>query len=156
MRREPDGKPTVDETGKGLGVRAAPVNGITDVDLDDERRVVLNGKGMSVAPGWRVLPFFLIPKRLVDKVPAARGSSSLYCFAMGDGGFQNGKISKDLALRLDSATYGVVVPQTLISVDRAFEAAIASQKNLPVAWQKASEVTVQALGRIQYDPALAA
>ncbi len=39
---------------------------------------------------------------------------------------------------------------------RAFEAAIASQKNLPVAWQKASEVTVQALGRIQYDPALAA
>ena len=38
---------------------------------------------------------------------------------------------------------------------RAFEAAIASQ-NLPVAWHKASEATVQALGRIQYDPALAA
>jgi hypothetical protein len=128
MRREPDDKPTVDETGKGLGVRTVPVNGITDVDLDDERRVVLNGKGMSVAPGWRDLPFFLIPKRLVDKVPAARGSSTLYCFAMGDGGFQNGQISEDLALRLDSATHGVVVPQSLVSVDR-YQMALAATRD---------------------------
>lgn len=128
MRKEADDKPTADATGKGLGVRAEPVNGVTDVDLDNEGRVILNGKGKSVAPRWRDQPIFLIPKRLVDKFPGARGSSSLHCFAMGDGGFQDGKISEDLALVVDNATHGVVVPELLVSVDR-YQADLAATRD---------------------------
>ena len=48
MRIAGDGKPLVDTTGKGLGVRGTPVNGVVDVDLDHEGKVILNAKGMSV------------------------------------------------------------------------------------------------------------
>jgi len=53
MRKAEDDKPIVDATGKRLGVRGTPVNGKQDVDLDDDGKVVLNDKGMSVAPSWR-------------------------------------------------------------------------------------------------------
>ena len=74
MRKSEDEKPLVDATGKGLGVRGEPVHGVVDVDLDCEGKVILNGKGMSVAPAWRDLPYFLISKRLRHVFPAARGS----------------------------------------------------------------------------------
>lgn len=45
MRKAADGKPVVWSTGKVLGVRAHPMNGVQDVDLDDGGNVVLNGKG---------------------------------------------------------------------------------------------------------------
>jgi hypothetical protein len=128
MRKEDDDKPKVDATGKGLGVRVEPVNRVTDVDLDREGRVVLNGKGMSVAPGWRDLPYFLIPQRLREKMPAARGSSRLHCFVMGHGAFQNAKITEELELRVDSAKHGVVVPRALVSVDR-FQADLAATRD---------------------------
>ena len=108
-------------------MRIAPASRAADVDLDAARRVVLNGKGMSVAPHWRELPFFLIPRRLVKEVPAARGSSSLYCFVMGDGEFQDGEISENLTLRVDSTRHGIVVPLSLVSIDR-FQADLAATR----------------------------
>jgi hypothetical protein len=61
MKKADDDKPIVDVTGKGLGVRGTPVNGVTDVDLDVQNNVVLSGKGMSVAPRWRDLRISLSP-----------------------------------------------------------------------------------------------
>jgi hypothetical protein len=62
-----------------------------------------------------------------DEVPAARGSSSLYCFVMGAGEFQDGEISENLTLRVDSAKHGVVVPLLLVSIDR-FQADLAATR----------------------------
>ncbi|HZZ18664.1 MAG TPA: hypothetical protein VFE25_04810, partial [Opitutaceae bacterium] len=93
MKKAEDDKPVVDATGKGLGVRGVPVNGVTDVDLDDQGNVVLNGKGMSVAPALGKLLPHLIPRRLRHKFPKAAGSPSLYCFTMGEGTFSNGPIT---------------------------------------------------------------
>ncbi len=109
-----EGKPVVDASGKGLGVRGVPVNGVTDVDLDGDGRVVLNGKGMSVVPEWRDLPLFLIPRRLKDKRPGARSlSNETCCFSMGDG-----TITPTLDLKQDSETHGNVVPHQSIFLDQ--------------------------------------
>ena len=80
MMEEDDGKPLVEASNKGLGVRVGPGG---DVDLEDGN-VLLNGKGMSVAPNWRNLPYFRIPLALRDKFPAARcNTPGLRCFSMG-------------------------------------------------------------------------
>lgn len=46
MRKDADDLPTVNQT--SLGVRPG-----RDVDLDAQNNVLVNGKGMSVAPHWR-------------------------------------------------------------------------------------------------------
>src|SRR5438445_192523 len=114
MKKTGDDKPVVDASGKGLGVRGVPTNGVLDVDLDDQGRGVLNGKGMSVAPAWRALPYFLIPERLKDRVPRARGSNGLSCFTMGDGPFADGPVADGLDLLVDKPTHGVVAPRGLV------------------------------------------
>ena len=118
MRKADDGKPSVEATGKGLGARGEPVNGVVDINLDAESKVILNGKGMSVAPSWRDLPFFLIPKRLKEKFPGARGSSALYCFTLGEGPFTNGPVAKGLDLKIDAPKHGVVVPRVSVALDQ--------------------------------------
>jgi len=128
MRRADDGKPTVDATGKGLGVRGTPVNAIVDVDLDAQGNVVLNGKGMSVGPAWRELPYFLVSKRLKSKFPAARGAADLFCFTMGDGPFRDEKIAPGLALKVDSPKHGSVVPQQRVSLQQ-FQADLAGTRD---------------------------
>ncbi len=128
MRKEQDEKPVVDATGKGLGVRVEPVRGVSDVDVDDQNRVILNGKGLSVAPNWRELPFFLIPKRLQHQVKAARGSASLFCFTMGDGAFADDRVAEQLSLRVDRPNHGCVVPSQLVSVER-FQADLAATRD---------------------------
>ncbi len=128
MKKAEDGKPVVDASGKGLGVRGAPVNGVADVDLDDQDRVVLNGKGMSVAPAWRSLPYFLIPERLKDKVPRARGANRLCCFATGEGPFAAGPVSDALELLVDKPTHGIVAPRGLAPLDH-YQASLAATRD---------------------------
>ncbi len=128
MRKEGNDRPIVDATGKGLGVRGTPVNGVVDVDLDDDRRVLLNGKGMSVAPRWRDLPFFLISRRLTGKIPSARGSSSLFCFTMGEGAFDDGEVTPALSLVVDDKKHGVVAPQSLVPLDE-YQADLAATRD---------------------------
>jgi len=118
MRKADDDKPVVDATGKGLGVRGTPVNGVADVDLNKDGTVVPNGKGMSVVPGWRDLPYFLVPKRLTGKFPGARGKADTFCFTMGDGPFQTGPVATGLDLQQDTPTHGNIVPQQLVSLDQ--------------------------------------
>jgi hypothetical protein len=125
MKKAEDDKPVVEPSAKGLGVRVA---GNTDVDLDDRGNVILNGKGMSVAPAWRKLLPHLIPRRLRPSFPRAAGSPSLFCFAMGEGTFSNGPISDALELQIDSPTHGVVAPRQLVPVDR-YQSDLASTRD---------------------------
>ena len=60
MRRASDDRPVVGSNSKELGVRVPP-NPNADVDLDDSGKVILNGKGMSVAENWRHLPLTWSP-----------------------------------------------------------------------------------------------
>ena len=46
--KEDNGKPVIEATNNGLGVRVSPSSTVTDVDLDPDGKVILNGKGMSV------------------------------------------------------------------------------------------------------------
>jgi hypothetical protein len=105
MKQDEDGLPTVEHSANGLGVRPG-----TDVDVDAQGNVVVNGKGMSVSPSWRVLPIFRIPKRLRDRVPGALGSNNTFCFRTGTGPFQSGPFAPGLDLVTDSATHGCVTP----------------------------------------------
>jgi hypothetical protein len=107
MRKDADGKPTVSPT--SLGVRSG-----TDVDLDPRNNVLVNGKGMSVAPNWRDININRIPKRLRPKMPGAGGSNNTFCFRAGTGPFQQGAFASGLTLEPDSATHGNVTPAQVV------------------------------------------
>jgi hypothetical protein len=128
MRKKDDGKPLVDPTGKGLGVRGQPVNGVVDVDLDQDGKVILNSKGMSVAPSWRDLPYFLISKRLKDRFPGARGATDIWCFTMGEGPFAESPVTDGLDLKIDTPKYGVVAPRSSVSLDQ-YQARLANTRD---------------------------
>ncbi|BBO34423.1 hypothetical protein [Lacipirellula parvula] len=118
MKKEDDNHPAVDYSGKGLGVRGAAVNGQTDISTDASGMVILDGSGMSVAPSWRELPFFLIPKRLIEHAPAARGSQSLHCFRMGDGQFIDSPIAAGLELKVDKPLHGNITPEEPVTLQQ--------------------------------------
>jgi hypothetical protein len=107
MRKDGDGKPTVSPT--SLGVRSG-----TDVDLDPQNNVLVNGKGMSVAPNWRDININRIPKRLRPEMPGAGGSNNTFCFRTGTGPFQQGAFANGLTLEPDSATHGNVAPAQVV------------------------------------------
>jgi hypothetical protein len=113
MKRDADGQPVVDDSGRGLGVRIPPRRP-ADVDLETQGRVLLNGKGMSVSPAWRQLPPHLIPQRLKGLFPRARGSDQLHCFAMGQGGFQDGPLVRGLRLVVTDPDHGHVATEALV------------------------------------------
>jgi hypothetical protein len=118
MRKEPDGLPTISQT--SLGVRPG-----VDVDLDAQNHVLVNGKGMSVAPNWRDININRIPKRLRPILPGAGGSNNTFCFRAGDGAFVQGAFAHGLTLEPDSATHGNLAPAQVVSL-AAYEADIAA------------------------------
>jgi len=120
MRKDADDKPTVSPT--SLGVRPG-----IDVDLDAQRNVLVNGKGMSVAPDWRDINVTRIPKRLRPQVPGAGGSNNTFCFRTGTGPFQQGAFSNRLTLEPDSAIHGNVAPAQVAPLAN-FEADIAATR----------------------------
>lgn len=113
-----------------LGVRPGG-----DVTVDPAGNVVRDGSGMSVAPGWRVLPFTRIPKRLRSIVPGAAGANNTACFTMGTGTFTQGALTRDLELIPDkgngSVTHGVIAPIRSVSADQ-FQTCLA---NTRAAWR---------------------
>lgn len=100
MKKDTD-KPIIGQTAKTLGVRPG------EVDLDVLGNVVVNDKGMSVNPEWRLASLFLIPKRLGT---GGRGSNTSYCFRRGTDAFQQGPCGDGLELLPDSPSHGVVRP----------------------------------------------
>lgn len=127
MKQDEDAKPTIDSTGKGLGVRDIVVNGVADIDVDQNGLVVRNQKGMSVAPTWRDLPIHLIPKRLRLIFPGARGSSLLYCFVHGEGEFVSGLFAPSLELWVDDTTHANVIPIADVTVPK-YQSALANTR----------------------------
>jgi hypothetical protein len=120
MRKEPDDLPTVSQT--SLGVRPG-----VDVDLDAQNKVLVNGKGMSVAPTWRDINVNRIPKRLRPIVPGAGGSNNTFCFRTGNGAFVQGAFANGLTLEPDSATHGNVAPAQVVPL-ASYEADIAATR----------------------------
>jgi len=93
--------------------------------------VVLDGKGMSVAPSWRDLDYTRIPRRLRLKFPGAAGPNSSACFAHGAGPFQAATINANLVLAPDAGvgpvTHGVVLPSQVMP-EAQYNGAIAATR----------------------------
>jgi len=120
MRVAADGLPVVGDRSKELGVRVPP-NPHADVDVDPNTNlVVLNGKGLSVATNWRLLPGHLIPARLSSIEPRARGSDDLKCYRLGDGPFGPRPVANglELVLKPGSSELGNVVPNAAVTVSQ--------------------------------------
>ena len=120
MKKDPDGFPTVGE--KSLGVRPE-----IDIDLDGQQNVLVNGKGMSVAPNWRDINVTRVPKRLRSTVLGARGSNSTFCFRTGDGPFHQGPFANGLTLEPNSATHAHMAPAAVVPLAR-YEADVAATR----------------------------
>ena len=125
------GKPKVGNDGKLLGVRIPP-DPNADLPVDPNGKVHPQTGGMSVAPDWRKLPYFLIPKRLNASVPRARGKNDLVCWSMGEGDFESATLNDHLELRVDQGhapTHGVVEPNFEMMID-SFQAALSQTCDL--------------------------
>ncbi|MCI0681285.1 MAG: hypothetical protein L0Y71_04205 [Gemmataceae bacterium] len=112
------GKPKVGAQSKMLGVRVQP-HANADIVVDDQGNVHPNTGGMSVAPGWRQLPSFLIPKRLRHLAPDACGRNQLVCWQMGEGAFVAARLADDLQLQPDAdkpMVHGVIEPAQSMSI----------------------------------------
>ena len=120
MREDDDQLPMVGPT--GLGIRPG-----IDVDLNGVSEVLVNGKGMSVAPNWRDINVARIPKRLRTLIAGARGSNNTHCFRMGEGPFQRGNINQQLILEPDSPAHGNIAPATVVSLN-TFEGDLAATR----------------------------
>jgi hypothetical protein len=121
MRKDADGLPNISP--KSLGVRRG-----MDVDVDALDNVLVNHKGMSVAPDWRDVNVLRIPKRLRSKIPGANGSNNTFCFRFGSGAFQSGPFASGLTLECDSATHGIVAPESIVPLSR-YESDIAATRS---------------------------
>ncbi len=104
-----------------LGVR--PV----DVDVDPVGNVIVNGKGMSVAPDWRKIFVGRLPKRLRSIVPGARGANSDHCFRTGSGPFTQGSFAIGLTLEPDSTKHGNIAPELSVPL-ATYEADLAATR----------------------------
>ena len=109
MKKEDDNLPLIGPTSTTLGVRPS-----TDVDLDAQSNVLVNGKGMSVAPNWRDINVNRVPRRMRVIVPGARGSNNTFCFRMGNGAFMQGPVAPGLTLEPDSPRHGNVAPAQVV------------------------------------------
>lgn len=125
MKKDDDGLPTIEASATGLGVRIG-----TDVNMQDGQ-LLANGKGLSVAPDWRLLPIFRIPKRLCDQVSGARGSNQTYCFRFGSGPFERAPFAESLELVPDSPAHGCVAPARSVSLEQ-FESDLSATR---AGWQ---------------------
>lgn len=121
-------KPLVANSARGLGVRFG--NGPTDDLPVDSDGNVHPGKGMSVAPHWKLLPLHRIPRRLGKKFPDIRqaaGKDQDACWKMGVGPFINSQVRDGLALFVDSPRHGVVGPSKAVNKDEFLAALIATR-----------------------------
>jgi hypothetical protein len=96
--------PKIGPTAKTLGVR------IPD-DIAEQGQFVFPGTGgMSVAPTWRALPMYRVPRRLKHLAAKAAGSNNYECWKMGVGPFEAGAVADGLSLRPDRPDHGLVEP----------------------------------------------
>lgn len=92
-----------------LGARVPP-HPRADVHPDADGNIGPTGEGLSVAPSLAALPQGLVPERLRDKRPGARGSNSLRVFRAGEGSFCRAPVGDSLELLPTSTKHGVIQP----------------------------------------------
>jgi hypothetical protein len=134
MYREED-RPEVGAQRNQLGVRIDPPS---EADVHPEPYPdgeVTQGKGMSVAPHWKDLRPFLIPKRLRGIVADARGSNDLVIWRHGEGRFHASRITENLALGSVTSKHGQVEPTHTMPV-ATFQDALAATSG---DWQRDEE-----------------
>jgi hypothetical protein len=119
-----DDKPVVGDAGKMLGVRPQ-----YDIPVLPNGLVRPGEGGMSVAPDWRSLPLFLIPRRLNSEVTDAAGSNRLKCFRLAAFPFTETLIEERLLLRPNSPDHGTIEPNREMLIDD-FQSALASTRHL--------------------------
>lgn len=109
VMKEEDGRPACGESATTLGVRIP-----YDVPEDTSGQVHPGTGGMSVQASLETLPARLVPQRLRERVPGARGRDTLRIWSMGDGAFANGALSNRLSLRVDPSDpyHGFVEPDS--------------------------------------------
>lgn len=112
-------RPLVAPTARGLGVR----KGI-DIAVDASGNVGPGSGGMSVAPDWRLLPPWRIPRRLAQVVPQASGRNDDACWRLGEGDFVTELIGQHLRFGPDRPTHGVIEPAYEMSLS-FYQAALA-------------------------------
>jgi hypothetical protein len=101
--------PAVGAAENMLGVRVPP-HPRADVTPDADGNVGPDKKGLSVAPGIAAMPQGLVPERLREKRPGARGSNSLRVFRLGEGPFQHAPVNDALELVPTSPKHGILQP----------------------------------------------
>jgi hypothetical protein len=101
--------PVVGTADNMLGVRVPP-HPRADVHPDSSGNVGPVGEGLSVAPSLAAMPQVLVPRRLRDKRPGARGSDTLQVFSLGGEGFVRAPVGDSLELLPTSSNHGVVQP----------------------------------------------
>jgi hypothetical protein len=84
---------------------------------------------MSVAPAWRDLPPWRIPRRLVALAADASGKDDDVCWCMGEGPFEAGIVEQGLVLRPDRPSHGLVEPAEPMQVDE-YQARLAATRQL--------------------------
>jgi hypothetical protein len=125
MFRDGD-KPAVGPSASKLGVRVSPAE-TYDIAVNAKGNVSPKTGGMSVAPSWRDLPFFRIPKRLKPIFRDAAGDNRFCCWRLGDVQFVEGPLLDRLFLRIDTAQHGVVEPSVTVPLDTYISALAATR-----------------------------
>jgi hypothetical protein len=116
-------RPLLAPTARGPGVRKG-----VDIAVDVSGKVNTGSGGMSVAPEWRLLPPWRIPRRLAQVVPLACGRNDDACWRFGEGDFVTELLGERLRFVPDRPTHGLIEPAYEMLLSH-YEAALADTQN---------------------------
>ena len=117
-----DGQPKLGSAGSELGVRVPKA-----VKPDTDGVVLPRGRGMSVAPSIESLSVVFVPKRLRTRFPSARGRNSLRVWELGEGPFNEARVTDALTFQPTSPSHGVIRPSSKMHIDE-FQKALAATR----------------------------
>lgn len=120
-----DGLPAVGATRCKLGVRILGEN--ADISVDSAGNVHPNTEGMSVSPSLETLPRHLVPRKLKNRYPGARGNNGDQCWQIGEGVFLKGPLTADLVLVPETGSHGFVEPARTMSIE-SYQQALANTR----------------------------
>jgi hypothetical protein len=119
--------PAVGTADNMLGPRVPP-HPRADVHPDPGGNVGPIGEGISVAPNLTALPASLVPERLRDRRPGARGSNELRVFRAGSESFVRAPLGTALELFPNKPKHGVVQPMQPMPI-KDYEQALAATQD---------------------------
>lgn len=112
MLPQPSAAPVAPAVGAADNMLSArvPPHPRADVHPDPGGNVGPVGEGLSVSPNLTALPASLVPERLRDKRPGARGTNALRVFRLGNRSFVRASLGSALELLPTSSKHGVLQP----------------------------------------------